>query len=278
MLVSKKKGFTLIELLVVIAIIAILAAILFPVFAKAREKARQITCASNEKQIGLGFLQYVQDYDEKWPVGLAGTSAAINGAGWAGQIYSYTKSTGLLKCPDDSTPPTTVNGTQTYPVSYAYNSNLPSVTNAQFTSPASTVVLAEAEGGTADVTDAGEGSEFGSPVGQYSPAGNGLFISYLSSGAAEGNGPIVTYYTGPISQQTGALYTGTSGLHTGGSNYLLADGHVKWFAGQKVSGGIAASSPTVADAAGDADGTGTLGQGTTESGTSSIYAVTFSPT
>src|SRR5580700_9998945 len=63
----KKLGFTLIELLVVIAIIAILAAILFPVFAQAREKARAITCLSNEKQMGLGILQYVQDYDETLP-------------------------------------------------------------------------------------------------------------------------------------------------------------------------------------------------------------------
>jgi prepilin-type N-terminal cleavage/methylation domain-containing protein len=61
---TSKKGFTLIELLVVIAIIAILAAILFPVFAKAREKARQASCQSNEKQLGLGFIQYTQDYDE----------------------------------------------------------------------------------------------------------------------------------------------------------------------------------------------------------------------
>jgi prepilin-type N-terminal cleavage/methylation domain-containing protein len=61
-----RKGFTLIELLVVIAIIAILAAILFPVFAKAREKARQSSCLSNIKQIGLAFLQYCQDYDEKF--------------------------------------------------------------------------------------------------------------------------------------------------------------------------------------------------------------------
>ena len=65
--ICQRRGFTLIELLVVIAIIAILAAILFPVFAKAREKARQITCTSNEKQLGLAFLQYVQDYDETYP-------------------------------------------------------------------------------------------------------------------------------------------------------------------------------------------------------------------
>ncbi|HEX5324862.1 MAG TPA: prepilin-type N-terminal cleavage/methylation domain-containing protein [Capsulimonadaceae bacterium] len=64
---NKKRGFTLIELLVVIAIIAILAAILFPVFSKAREKARQTTCLSNEMQMGLAFMQYTQDYDEAYP-------------------------------------------------------------------------------------------------------------------------------------------------------------------------------------------------------------------
>src|ERR1700760_4371273 len=66
-LVLRPLGFTLIELLVVIAIIAILAAILFPVFAKVREKARQTSCLSNEKQLGLAFQQYTQDYDEKYP-------------------------------------------------------------------------------------------------------------------------------------------------------------------------------------------------------------------
>ena len=64
---KNRRGFTLIELLVVIAIIAILAAILFPVFAQAREKARQTSCLSNLKQIGLAFKMYVQDYDERWP-------------------------------------------------------------------------------------------------------------------------------------------------------------------------------------------------------------------
>src|SRR5438552_10933255 len=66
-----RKGFTLIELLVVIAIIAILAAILFPVFAQAREKARQTSCLSNLKQVGLGFIMYTQDYDEQFPAGCA---------------------------------------------------------------------------------------------------------------------------------------------------------------------------------------------------------------
>lgn len=78
-----RRAFTLIELLVVIAIIAILAAILFPVFAKAREAARQSTCLSNSKQIGLAFGMYVQDYDETFPA-LAQTSAfCANQTGWA---------------------------------------------------------------------------------------------------------------------------------------------------------------------------------------------------
>jgi len=79
---TKKSGFTLIELLVVIAIIAILAAILFPVFAKVREKARQTMCLSNEKQIGLAVVQYNQDYDECYPLGQQIQSAAQAHPGW----------------------------------------------------------------------------------------------------------------------------------------------------------------------------------------------------
>ncbi len=98
---SRKYAFTLIELLVVIAIIAILASILFPVFAKARAKARQIACISNEKQLGLAFLQYFQDYDEKAPLvrdtGNAAAPRAIftsQELEWKDLIYPYIKSGG----------------------------------------------------------------------------------------------------------------------------------------------------------------------------------------
>ena len=93
-------GFTLIELLVVIAIIAILAAILFPVFAQAREKARQSSCMSNEKQLSLGVLQYVQDYDETYPLGFDQASGWV-ASGWPVRIQPYIKNLGVFHCPDD---------------------------------------------------------------------------------------------------------------------------------------------------------------------------------
>jgi len=87
-----EKGFTLIELLVVIAIIAILAAILFPVFAQAREKARQITCLSNEKQMGLAIMQYLQDNDEQFPMlQYYPLPATIGPVDWTEAIYPYVK-------------------------------------------------------------------------------------------------------------------------------------------------------------------------------------------
>jgi prepilin-type N-terminal cleavage/methylation domain-containing protein/prepilin-type processing-associated H-X9-DG protein len=111
--ISLRRGFTLIELLVVIAIIAILASILFPVFARARENARRSSCQSNLKQIGLGVMQYTQDYDEKVPPSPANP---------AGDAYAYTpthtilqpymKSTQVWLCPSD---------TLGNPISYGYN-------------------------------------------------------------------------------------------------------------------------------------------------------------
>ena len=117
----RRKGFTLIELLVVIAIIAILAAILFPVFAKAREKARQTMCLSNVKQIALGMYMYVQDYDDTYPTAFRGqapyetqTDKTMPGAyykvhdssgggghvvSWMDLIFPYVKSIKIFECP-----------------------------------------------------------------------------------------------------------------------------------------------------------------------------------
>ncbi len=99
---SKMTGFTLIELLVVIAIIAILAAILFPVFGRARENARRSSCQSNLKQLGIGIMQYTQDYDEKLPR-VNGDVSSTATPSWDIQINPYTKSTQILACPSDST-------------------------------------------------------------------------------------------------------------------------------------------------------------------------------
>ncbi|MBI5835440.1 MAG: DUF1559 domain-containing protein [Armatimonadetes bacterium] len=99
-----KRAFTLIELLVVIAIIAILAAILFPVFAKAREKARTSSCQSNLKQLGIAFMQYAQDYDEKFCEAwngnaTVGANATLN---WGMAVQPYIKSRQVFKCPSDT--------------------------------------------------------------------------------------------------------------------------------------------------------------------------------
>jgi prepilin-type N-terminal cleavage/methylation domain-containing protein/prepilin-type processing-associated H-X9-DG protein len=97
----RRRGFTLIELLVVIAIIAILAAILFPVFAKAREKARQTSCLSNEKQLMLAVIQYVQDYDEHFP--FAYNFPTGMNMPWYQMIYPYMKNIQILQCPSGPT-------------------------------------------------------------------------------------------------------------------------------------------------------------------------------
>ena len=121
----RKSGFTLIELLVVIAIIAILAAILFPVFARARENARRSSCQSNEKQIALGFKQYIQDNNERYPAA----------DGWQTAIFDYTKSNAILKCPSAA-------GAGAY--DYSYNSAMSGKNENLVANSAATVLAAEA--------------------------------------------------------------------------------------------------------------------------------------
>jgi prepilin-type N-terminal cleavage/methylation domain-containing protein/prepilin-type processing-associated H-X9-DG protein len=125
----RRRGFTLIELLVVIAIIAILAAILFPVFAKAREKARQSSCLSNVKQLNLGILQYAQDYDERMPLEAGYLTPAQFLAGpewpnyWWEQVMPYLKNSQILSCPSESRRYVfSGNASDTrYSVNYSYN-------------------------------------------------------------------------------------------------------------------------------------------------------------
>jgi prepilin-type N-terminal cleavage/methylation domain-containing protein len=212
-------GFTLIELLVVIAIIAILAAILFPVFQKVRENARRTTCLSNEKQIGLGFMQYTQDYDEFMPDNVGYPN------GWGAAIYPYITSTNVFACPDDSS----VNpNPYLQRNSYAYNSNfigqfgtVKPVSIAAMNATASTVILVEVSGG---------GMVPG--VGDYSPYGDG----YNHPASAD------AYRTGLMGNRSSfagnvAATDDTSARHFLGSNFVAADGHAKYLPGSQVSSG-----------------------------------------
>ncbi len=231
---KKFSGFTLIELLVVIAIIAILAAILFPVFARARENARRSSCMSNMKQIGLGMLQYTQDYDEKYP---SGTDNG-RGSGWAGQVLPYIKSSQVFVCPSDARP---LNGNPQ--ISYAYNSaislvfasnpawNGPSM--AAFSASSLTVGIFEVSNVTWNPN-----TDVASP---YSPAGDGYNGDLVSN---NNNGP--KYATGYMADKGGGTsnYEAPEGRHLETSNFLFVDGHVKSLRGSKISAGLAAITPT----------------------------------
>ena len=283
---ERQQGFTLIELLVVIAIIAILAAILLPVFAAARERARQTTCASNEKQMGLALIQYAQDYDEAFPFGVYQQNGQSNhvGMGWASVLYAYVKSTKVFTCPDDPTP---VSGSNTA-VSYAYNYNIlkkefyDPVTGygvgqtyllSGFNAPASTILLSEWEmlgGGGVNVPNESGlvGSQFESAFS--TPGYNSQCVTNAGCNAQSGPnnnnyiGGVVTGMLSNVALSIGAnsgnyaqvqygssgswflLSPGGSGVHNGASNYLFADGHVKSLQGGAVAGGQNAASPTTA--------------------------------
>ena len=250
-----RSAFTLIELLVVIAIIAILAAILFPVFAKVREKARQTSCQSNEKQISLGILQYLQDNDETMPSGNTATNANF-GAGWAGQIYNYVKSQAVFKCPDE-----VASGNA---VSYAYNSYLrggtPSGTLSQQAAPSTTVLLWEVYGfastyGLNVGSDEGYVENGSSNTINISPAGDGYNICNTPNGWIAPAKP-----AGPATNGAAARHA-PDVPNAGGAEYAFADGHVKFMRYPMVSSGNTAPNPV---------GNGALGQNNT-------FAATFNP-
>jgi prepilin-type N-terminal cleavage/methylation domain-containing protein/prepilin-type processing-associated H-X9-DG protein len=208
----KRDGFTLIELLVVIAIIAILAAILFPVFAKAREKARTSSCLSNCKQIGLAVIQYVQDYDEHFPYGPYNGG---NGPALGFMVNPYINNGQVWRCPSDSVSGGSV---QTTPnagtvatgafmnVSYAYNIAWIGNTGlalAAVQAPATGCMAWGAWGGGSWVCD---------------------WIGVSGAPNARGEG----YPTADGGNAT------TAQSHAGGGNFLFVDGHAKWQASSNI--------------------------------------------
>jgi prepilin-type N-terminal cleavage/methylation domain-containing protein/prepilin-type processing-associated H-X9-DG protein len=260
---KSKYGFTLIELLVVIAIIAILAAILFPVFAQAREKARAISCASNMKQIGLAFLQYEQDYDESNPVPyyfIFNPPTMGAQGGWGGDIFPYVKSAGVYSCPDDGSTGAGVIGPFNKVISYAFNANLyngrewdtffsgaGSFGNiAKYTSPSNTVELFE----VAAVYSSGGFNPRGNTPGWEqpgndidSPASAGVGGQWCHENVVS-NFCSTTFATGAMGGYTNLnLGNGKVARHQGGANYLAVDGHVKWLMPTSVSPGYAARTP-----------------------------------
>ncbi|BCM92309.1 hypothetical protein IAD21_04188 [Abditibacteriota bacterium] len=240
---SKSSAFTLIELLVVIAIIAILAAILFPVFARARENARKTSGLSNLKQIGLGLMQYLQDYDERFPnsvterqgvsyYGAADTAAGVADYSIRAKLQPYTKSVQLFKDPSATDWPTPAAGAW-YPTDYGFHNNegnFPAAaTSTQITwykaNPTfgfnSNTTLAQISNSAEFIVSA----DAARPNNAANPSRGGLYPfdgGNITTSAADGNFP----FTGGVPYANSQA--GPSIRHMGGTNFLFADGHAKW--------------------------------------------------
>lgn len=214
-----RQGFTLIELLVVIAIIAILAAILFPVFGRARENARRSSCQSNLKQIALGFKQYVQDYDEKYTLP-NNVNLATGAGGWVDILQPYLKSTQIFQCPSDPNSPGATNVSPGY-TDYWMNGNVAGKNESAFTAISNTFLLGD--------TDS---KNFG--LGDHDATYDG-FIDGVSTVTTNYGSGITNWYTALGPGASTALQTASSIKHLEGANYAYADGHVKWLKNTKPS-------------------------------------------
>jgi prepilin-type N-terminal cleavage/methylation domain-containing protein/prepilin-type processing-associated H-X9-DG protein len=206
----RNRGFTLIELLVVIAIIAILAAILFPVFAQAREKARQTTCVSNLKQIGTGMMMYVQDYDGSYPLFDFNSCRPGYDAIWTNEVLPYTKNDKIFLCPSIPNGYSTTNGAAagaawkagTCPgaikTSYMMASFMTNVNEAAIPKTSEQVYIFDGVGGS-NLWD--KAQVCGAPVG--SALASSWTCRFLM-------------------------------VHNSGSSVLFADGHAKWYNGNAI--------------------------------------------
>jgi prepilin-type N-terminal cleavage/methylation domain-containing protein/prepilin-type processing-associated H-X9-DG protein len=220
-------GFSLIELMIVLSIITILAGLILPTVVAARERARQTTCLSNERQLGVGILLYGQDYDESLPPG----TVKNDGKGWAGQVFPYLRNANILICPDDDQKGDDYDeGLET--ISYAQNCNTSGATLAKLNAPASTVLLFEVNDAGTDPTR----PEWLSPTGRGLPTDN-CPLCGKPFGADY-------YATGNIGQVSPPLSTTKRPYHDPTSNFLAADGHVKALRGEWVSPGFDAPSPS----------------------------------
>jgi prepilin-type N-terminal cleavage/methylation domain-containing protein/prepilin-type processing-associated H-X9-DG protein len=217
----QRKGFTLIELLVVIAIIAILAAILFPVFARARENARRASCQSNLKQIGLGIMQYTQDYDEKMPLMffyLSGSSSPLYW--WEDTLQPYVKSYQIFVCPSHATP-----GAYTYNRSlsgYTYPTGYPTTLNYSYATNAVTNPPSGSQDGPFNTTS--------TSIAAIDDVATTIMVFDASGITKE-----VTIWDRTDLSTTPATCTANtdggnclSRRHLDGTNFLFFDGHVKW--------------------------------------------------
>ncbi|HEX8235741.1 MAG TPA: DUF1559 domain-containing protein [Abditibacteriaceae bacterium] len=208
-----RNGFTPIELLVVIAIIAILASILFPVFARARENARRASCQSNLKQIGLGILQYVQDYDERYVRATTPPGGVASSRTWASSVQPYIKSTQIFQCPSDTSREVNtwwmgdLPTDQQFHISYLYNTSVARASDASIQYPSSTVMAID--GGT-------------NPEGSNNP------LDWLSS--PKGTSFLISSYPGESTtdwSDRGQDFAAPSARHLEMANALYVDGHVK---------------------------------------------------